>query len=486
MSDISFHHGVRVNESPDTPSIIQYGRNDLTFVNGTSADADVAAYPINMPTVITSTSQLPALGKGWLREAATAIFGEGGSAVIVNRVEHSETAATLQDNLIGDQAAQAGIYAALRAFDLTGFKPRVIITEGDTGAYVQNGALSVALSSGGELLTAAPTIAVSGGGSDAGKVLPTFTAVLGEGDDEDKVVAITINTIGKNMTEPPVLAFSGGGSESGKELPTATVNVGDIANPFIAPLRVVCEKIGARAYVQGPNTTNQDAVRWRAATAGARIFPIDPKGIKYSDGSQLPVSLVPVFAGVRARVVNGAEGVSGSVTNKPILTLDGVTREVRYPDDSNYLLSNQVNTVINRNGLHTWGDYLATDDPIWMIDSVRATADVINDQIHDLYMRHIGRRYTAGNLKNLVEDGNAAMRDYTLQGHILGGSVKLGAANTATQGVQGRVFLDIEFEPVGRISDIDITTHRNIMRYQLVIDTVNGLIENGALGTLAA
>lgn len=51
--------------------------------------------------------------------------------------------------------------------------------------------------------------------------------------------------------------------------------------------------------------------------------------------------------------------------------------------------------------------------------------------------------------------------------------------------VNGKALLGVEFEPVGLMEQIHITTHRNIVRYQLLIDRVNRAIEIGALSVAA-
>ncbi|MBX8827669.1 phage tail protein, partial [Ochrobactrum sp. SFR4] len=53
--------------------------------------------------------------------------------------------------------------------------------------------------------------------------------------------------------------------------------------------------------------------------------------------------------------------------------------------------------------------------------------------------------------------------------------------NEPTVNVQGKIFLNVEFEPVGLMEQILVTTHRNILYYQVMLDEVNGLIENGPL-----
>jgi len=132
MVDLAYHHGVKLEESPDVPSLLRVSNFGVTFVNGTAPGADPAQFPLNTPTLVTSLSQLSGLGnQGTLINDVSTVFNEGGSRTIVNRVEHHDTPATLHANLIGDPVARTGLYSALRAKALLGVVPRVLITAGD-------------------------------------------------------------------------------------------------------------------------------------------------------------------------------------------------------------------------------------------------------------------------------------------------------------------------------------------------------------------
>lgn len=487
MADLAYAHGVTLTESTETPSLLRVQRQGITFINGTAPDADPAAFPLNTPTLITSLTQATGLGAdGTLLEDVKTVFGEGGSWCIINRVEHSADPAELQANLIGDAVARTGLYAALRAKGITSYQPRIIITAGNTGAWVEAGVVSVSVVAEGSKLTEPPIVKATGGGNDQGKELPTLEAVMGEGTNADKVVAVRVVKPGKKLSEPPVITFEGGGTDAAKVLPEATANVGDVANPFVSALNAITPKIRARAYISGPNTTNAEALRFRRTINGGRILPIDPKVIKNVNGVPVTKPVAAVFAGVRSRVVASSEGVSGSVSNKIIRTIDGVARTIMYPDDANYLNENQVATIINeRGGFRTWGSRLAIDDPIWQFDSVRATADMINESLEDIYFAYVDRKFTKANMKMMIEDGNAALRVFKNNDDILGGRCWFPALNDPTLMANGKIFLHVEFEPVAIMEQIHITTHRNILYYRLLLDEVNGLIETGPLSVAA-
>lgn len=474
MADLSYFRGVKLQESPDTPSLLRVSRFGVVFVNGTAPEADAAAFPVNTPKLVTSLAQAAALGvAGTLLADVQTIFAEGGSFVIVNRVEASETPSTQQSNLIGDSVQRTGLYAALKAKALLGIQPRVMVTAGDTGTWIEGGVVSIAVSNGGSGYTA-PTVAIAG--VEGAGATAEATVVNGV------ITAITVTAAGSGYTSAPTVTITDADGAGA----LATANIGDVANPFISALATICPQIRARAYIHGPNTTNDAAVRFRNTINSDRILIIDPKAIKNVDGVPVVKPMAPVFAGVRARVVASAEGVSGSVSNKIIRSIDGVARTIAYPNDSNYLNERQIATVINeRGGFRTWGSRLATDNPLWQFDSVRATADMINEALEDLYFLYVDRKFTKANLKMMIEDGNAALRVFQLNDDILGGRVWLSDLNTPQLNAQGKVFLNVEFEPVGLMEQINITTFRNIAYYQLLLDEVRGAIENGPL-TLAA
>lgn len=555
VADLSYFHGVKLEESPDTPSLLRVNRFGIAYFNGTADNADPAAYPENERILVTSLSQANLLGTSWLKSALETYFGEGGTYAIVNRVPVGDDDAETQANLIGDPSLFTGIYGALKAkaelsVSPQVIQPRILVTEGDTGTWIDDGVISVSLTNGGADYTSAPAVGFTGGTPDetaaatavvnkhkvksltivnagqdytsaptitiapppAGGIQATATCTVADGEIDTitivnkgkgyvdvpavtieggdgtlaqltavlagPVIRIDVTDPGKGFDATPSVALTGGGGSGA----LAVANIGDVANAFISALATVAPQIRARAYVEGPNTTNAEAVRWRATIGGGRILCIDPKSLKNVNGVPIQKPMAPVWAGVRARVVRSAEGVSGSVSNKIIRTIDGVARTISYPSDSNYLNEQHVNTVINeRGGFRTWGSRLATDDLVWAFDSVRATADMINEALEDLYFLYVDRKFTKHNLKMMIEDGNAALRVFKLNDDILGGKVWLSDLNTPTLNAGGKVFLNVEFEPVGLMEQIHITTYRNILYYQLMLDEVRGAIENGPL-----
>ncbi len=483
MASQSYFHGVSLSETSESVSLQRVADWGVTFYNGTAPDADAAQFPLNVPVAVTSLAAAAGLGAaGTLLDDLTTHFGEGGTTVVVNRVEEGANATATAANLLGDPVARTGVYAALRAKALTGLAPRIVVTAGDTGTWIDDGVTSISVTNGGAGYTAAPTVEIARAAGDTTGTGATAVATVENG----KVTAITVTNAGEGYSAAPVVTLTRADGDTTGAGAMALANVGDVANAFISALNTVTAKIRARAYIHGPNTTNAEAVRFRNTINSDRILIVDPKALKNVDGVPVVRPMAPVFAGVRARVVAGDEGVSGSVSNKLTRTIDGVARTIAYPDDANYLNGHQVATVINeRGGFRTWGSRLATDNELWAFDSVRATADMVNEGLEDIYFQWVDKKFTAANLKMMLEDGNALLRNFKLNNDILGGRVWLGAQNTPTLNAASNVYLGVEFEPVGLMEQIRLTTHRNILYYTLLLDSVAGAIENGPL-TLAA
>lgn len=55
MSFLSFHHGTRLQESNETPVLVQVAQTAVVGLMGTAPDADPAKFPINTPVLLKAT-----------------------------------------------------------------------------------------------------------------------------------------------------------------------------------------------------------------------------------------------------------------------------------------------------------------------------------------------------------------------------------------------------------------------------------------------
>lgn len=380
MSFLSFHHGTRLQESNETPVLVQIAQTAVVGLMGTAPDADPVKFPINTPVLLTGNPAAAAdLGDtGTLKDAVDDVFDQIGAYTIVIRVEEGLDAAETMSNLVGDATQLTGVHALKKAEAQLGIKPRLI-------------------------------------------AIPGFTS----GD-------------------------------------------GQTANPVVAELVGVLDELKAVAFVDGPDTTDADALAYRELIGSQRVYIVDPKVLVRDTTTSAYVARPASarFAGVQARVDTNL-GFWHSLSNKPINGIGGASRTVTYGLQANYLNENHVGTIINMgSGFITWGNRAATEDDLWVFLSVRRTADFINEAIEKAYLEFVDKPFSAANLKFMLESGNAAMRTFKASGAILGGRVWINETlNEPTEMAAGKITLSMEFEPPAPMEDIRFFAHRNIQYY---------------------
>jgi phage tail sheath protein FI len=380
MSFLSFHHGTRLQESNETPVLVQIAQTAVVGLMGTAPDADPVKFPINTPVLLTGNPAAAAdlNDTGTLKDAVDDVFDQIGAYTIVIRVEEGLDAAETMSNLVGDATQLTGVHALKKAEAQLGIKPRLI-------------------------------------------AIPGFTS----GD-------------------------------------------GQTANPVVAELVGVLDELKAVAFVDGPDTTDADALSYRELIGSQRVYIVDPKVLVWDTTTSAYVARPASarFAGVQARVDTNL-GFWHSLSNKPINGIGGASRTVTYGLQSNHLNENHVGTIINMgSGFITWGNRAATEDDLWVFLSVRRTADFINEAIEKAYLEFVDKPFSAANLKFMLESGNAAMRTFKASGAILGGRVWINETlNEPTEMAAGKITLSMEFEPPAPMEDIRFFAHRNIQYY---------------------
>ena len=251
-------------------------------------------------------------------------------------------------------------------------------------------------------------------------------------------------------------------------IPGFTSGAGLTANPVVAELVGVLDQLKAVAFVDGPDTTDADAIAYRQLIGTPRVYVVDPKVLVWDVEAKAYVARPASarFAGVQARVDTNL-GFWHSLSNKLINGIGGASRTVTYGLQANYLNENHVGTIINMgSGFVTWGNRAATTDDLWVFLSVRRTADFINEAIEKAYLEFVDKPFSAANLKFMLESGNAAMRTFKASGAILGGRVWIDETlNEPTEMAAGKITLSMEFEPPAPMEDIRFIAHRNIQYY---------------------
>lgn len=147
-----YHHGVRVLEINEGTRTITTVSTAIVGMVCTADDADAAAFPLNIPVLLTDV--LAASGKagetGTLARSLDAIADQAKPVTVVVRVEQGDTEAETTTNIIGGVDAttgkKTGMKALLAAQSLLGVKPRILGVPGHDSKAVATELLSVAQS----------------------------------------------------------------------------------------------------------------------------------------------------------------------------------------------------------------------------------------------------------------------------------------------------------------------------------------------------
>jgi phage tail sheath protein FI len=131
-----FLHGVEVIQSDDGIRPISTATSSVIGIVGTAIGADDDLFPYDTPVLIGGPRAAANLGTGGgtLRDAYTAMYAQGASVAVVIRVqEGADDAATLA-NVVGDTAAQTGVWAFEQARSLLDVTPRILVAPGFTSS----------------------------------------------------------------------------------------------------------------------------------------------------------------------------------------------------------------------------------------------------------------------------------------------------------------------------------------------------------------
>ena len=247
--------------------------------------------------------------------------------------------------------------------------------------------------------------------------------------------------------------------------PEDSENLGTyLANPVVAELLGIAERLRAVIIADGPNTNDTDAVTYRKDWDSDRVYVVDPAVLVFENGTSTTRPASPRIAGLIAKMDN-SKGFWWSPSNQTINGIIGTRRPVDFtlgdPNSrANYLNENEVATIIREDGYRLWGNRTASSDPKWAFLAVRRTADMINDSLLRAHLWAVDRNITRTYLEDVAEGVNAYLRSLISQGAILGGTCWADPdLNTPANISAGKVFFNFDFTPPSPAERITFRSH---------------------------
>lgn len=248
--------------------------------------------------------------------------------------------------------------------------------------------------------------------------------------------------------------------------PDDLVNVGEfLANPVVAELVGLADRMRAVIIADGPNSVDADAIAYAGDFASARVYVVDPwVQVLDGDGDVAVEQGSARVAGLLAKTDNDS-GFWHSPSNKPIAGIIGLARPVDFKlgdanSRANLLNEANVATIIRQDGYRLWGNRTLSSDPKWAFLSVRRTADIINESLQRAHLWAVDRNITKTYIEDVTEGVNAYLRTLVNLGAILGGECWPDAdLNNATNIAQGKVFFNFDFTPPYPAEHITFRSH---------------------------
>lgn len=465
-----FHHGARVLLKDRVYRPIDTTDTSTIGLIYTAPDADPAKFPLDTPTLFLAdryqAADLGSTGTG--RDAIDGIYDHIGVPIVGIRVAASLTIEQQLADIVGDYATRTGVHALYKARNSVFKTPKILIAPGFTSQRVTGGITQIVIGVGGAGYTEANTrIVINGNGYGGGaKAIPIIQAGV--------ITGAQILNCGLGYTDPQLeITIVGDGANA----TIAGHQLGTAANPVVAELGGIGNRLRSTIIADCPNGTAEQSVAYRRDWATERIFCVDNYPLVQRGENITAEPPSARIAGLLAQVDN-EEGFWVSPSNHVIQGILGTSKPIDdsgVGGESDYLNENDVATIVHRGPGHKlWGNHGASSDPLWRMFAVGRTRDTIFNSIEKAIDETApGKPLNLAFFEGVAESVNEKLRYWQSIGALIGGKVWVDPAlNPPGQLVLGKPKFSMDFEPVGVAEDIQIIASREPGYYRELVDQV--------------
>jgi len=295
-------------------------------------------------------------------------------------------------------------------------------------------------------------------------------------EDADPATQIA-NVVGDAAAMTGVHAALGAGSVLGIEprifsAPGFTgARIDNAANPVGAAMKGLVEKARGTLIIDGPNTTEADAIAARADYGSSRVYMVDPAVKVFLDG-QTVIRPASAYASALIAKRDHEKGAWWSPSNQIIAGITGPARPIPFglsarDLEANRLNENEIATIVHSMGYRLWGNRTTSSDPNWAFINVRRMADLIYDAVERAFLWAMDRPLTAQLILDIQNSVDAYLRHLKALGAILGGRSYLDPElNTPTTLKAGKLYIDFDIEPPAPLEHLTFRAFRNGAYYE--------------------
>jgi phage tail sheath protein FI len=412
-----FLHGVEVIELDQGTRPIKTVKSSVIGVIGTAPFADEDKFPLNTPVLVAGR-----------RKEAAALLNEKNAAYLKKLADAKTAAVAAAESANGAE---------------------ILSTEEKQA--ISDTVTSIAADDKGTLVAAMDGI------FDQAGAAVVVIRVAKDNADSAKTMSNVVGGVAADGSYQGVSAFLAAESVLGVTpriivAPGFTHQRDGVANPVVAEMVGIAERLRAVIIADGPSKTDADAITYRTDIGSRRVFVVDPKVKAFVNGVVVTEPASARVAGMIAKSDND-RGFWWSPSNTLMNGIVGTDRAIDFQlgdknARANLLNEKEVATIIRQNGFRLWGNRTCSNDPKWAFLSVVRTADMINDSLLRAHMWAVDRNITKTYIEDVTNSVQSYLDSLKAQGAIIGGSIWAeDELNTPENIAAGKIYFSFDFTP---------------------------------------
>ena len=226
----------------------------------------------------------------------------------------------------------------------------------------------------------------------------------------------------------------------------------------------IAEKLRAFVYVSAHGcATKEEAAAYRDSIGSRETMMIWPDFLGWDTVSSSTTTFEATARalGLRAKIDNDT-GWHKTLSNVPVNGVTGISKDVYWQlqsmdTDAGYLNSNEITTLIQRDGFRFWGSRTCSADPLFQFENYTRTAQIIADTMAEGHMWAVDKPLHPSLARDIVEGINAKFRDLKTAGYIIDASCWFDPnSNSKEQLKNGQLILDYDYTPVPPLEDLTL------------------------------
>lgn len=234
--------------------------------------------------------------------------------------------------------------------------------------------------------------------------------------------------------------------------------------PVASAFGGIAEKLRAFVYVSAHGcATKEEASAYRDSIGSRETMIIWPDFLGWDTVSSSTTTFEATARalGLRAKIDNDT-GWHKTLSNVPVNGVTGISKDVYWQlqsmdTDAGYLNSNEITTLIQRDGFRFWGSRTCSADPLFQFENYTRTAQIIADTMAEGHMWAVDKPLHPSLARDIVEGINAKFRDLKTAGYIIDASCWFDPnSNSKEQLKNGQLILDYDYTPVPPLEDLTL------------------------------